>query len=1156
MKLNIKPKILTLIVSSLITGATLASGVMKSDKSYFKSEAQQLSIENSNSEQKIAIALDAVVVTIAEEGAVYVSKIKNEYNFWVLDAQLAKLILVAQATIDDPSTQVLEVNLSNNTTAVFYSDNLIVDTNSAAVIFNGNLVDGKIAMPMDSGYFLPLADALTSVGQSIAIDQQTPELLTILDTQKDIFVVSDSVKPLIDADVENFKNKAIDSVMTFKQQAESNQQYGEGLLADYENITLGYQQQFLNQLDIDLATLQGVSNDLSANIDEQINHYTRNVIPCIEGAEVKMNADVTTLVTILDTENESEDLDENAENLIEATELETDRQGLTMEQCVGGLVTLENYSSTNIIAETPYLAINTSAEPLEARVDSEVALWSADMQLEADNLALAINTDELVERTLAYETIFDRWISPKYLIERNLEKPTKDIFEKSLFNKLSDEKLCDDETFNISFNLLGIVVILGTPFDDTIVAGNQNNLILSFSGDDCIESHAGYDLILSGTGNDKIYAGDDHDIVHAGKGNDEIHGSAGNNYTFPAGAVTIGISIGNLLMGGADNDRIFGGEVNADKGEDGSIDNHGYTDIILGDSFLFGGSAGDDTIMGEMGIDFLFGQAGNDTISNVTPGVISIDGINIKFGSYFFGQSGNDNITGSNTPLLLGVIGDFAFGNDGIDTINLGDGLDFGFGNKDNDTVNGQDGTDFVFGNSGNDNISGGKGTDLVSGDSGDDTAHGSAGIFDLVLGGRGNDRLFGDEGIDLIFGSQDVDIINGNQSFDLIFGGAARDVIHGDDGIDILFGNSGVDMVYGDKGMDLIFGNSDSDTLFGGDDTDVMFGNANTSKESIETLWGGNGIDIMFGNSGIDKMYGEANADLMFGNSDDDQMFGGTGLDIMFGNTGHDYIDGQNDIDIIFGNEGNDVILGGAGSDLAFGNSGCDNLSGGDNTDLLFGNSNNDQISGGNSTDILFGNTGADEVRGNAGKDVLFGNAGNDYVNGDSDLDVMFGNDGNDHMLGGSSKDVMFGNSGSDYINGNSGSDVMFGNSENDIMDGDSGNDLIFGNTGDDRINSGDGTDTTFGNRGADRLRSVEGKNFAFGNRDNDTLDGYWSSGFDSRDRMWGNSNNDNITGNKSNNRDRRYGGSGSDSKHWNLTLINASEFNVNWTTPTCDVQ
>ena len=251
------------------------------------------------------------------------------------------------------------------------------------------------------------------------------------------------------------------------------------------------------------------------------------------------------------------------------------------------------------------------------------------------------------------------------------------------------------------------------------------------------ESHAGYDAVFADMGRDQIFGGDDHDFMFGGRDDDQIHGSAGNTYTVVAGVVTLAFDIGNLILGQAGHDRLFGGEVAADRGEDGNVDNHGYADLILGDSLLFGGAAGNDTVVGEMGVDFLFGQAGNDMLSNLTPGVITVDGLPVPFGTFFFGNTGNDQMFGSNTTIAgtFPLLGDFMFGNDGDDLAQANAGTDFVFGNEGNDTLDGGRNTDFVFGNRGQDTVIGNEGSDLYP-HTGDDT-YSVRPADDLVLGGQ-----------------------------------------------------------------------------------------------------------------------------------------------------------------------------------------------------------------------------------------------------------------------------------------------------------------------------------------------------------------------------------------------------------------------------------
>ncbi len=92
------------------------------------------------------------------------------------------------------------------------------------------------------------------------------------------------------------------------------------------------------------------------------------------------------------------------------------------------------------------------------------------------------------------------------------------------------------------------------------------------------------DLLVSFGGNDTINAGDGHDVVFGGAGNDELHGEAGNDY----------------LHGGSGNDVIYGGDGN---------------DVIdggIGSDILVGG-AGNDLILADIN-DTVHGGTGNDTI--------------------------------------------------------------------------------------------------------------------------------------------------------------------------------------------------------------------------------------------------------------------------------------------------------------------------------------------------------------------------------------------------------------------------------------------------------------------------------------------------------------------------------------------------------------
>jgi len=163
-------------------------------------------------------------------------------------------------------------------------------------------------------------------------------------------------------------------------------------------------------------------------------------------------------------------------------------------------------------------------------------------------------------------------------------------------------------------------------------------------------------------------------------------------------AIAQGVTIENA-RGGLGSDRITGNEAR--------------NDIQAG--------AGNDTIGGAGGRDYLRGDDGADSIS----GGAEFDDIN--------GNRGNDTAAG-------------------------GAGDDWVVGGQDQDVLMGDDGADIVYGNMGDDVLYGGVGADLMRGGQGADTLRGEDGA-DWLSGDRGDDTLTGGAGADIFHGSQDAGI-------------------------------------------------------------------------------------------------------------------------------------------------------------------------------------------------------------------------------------------------------------------------------------------------------------------------------------------------------------------------------------------------------------
>jgi Ca2+-binding RTX toxin-like protein len=1116
----------------------------------------QLSVESTptlSAAAKSNMSASELWVPALVSGAVYIAREDNQLHLWVVDVEQATVLREHPISFDPTLDQVIAFEFGPDVTGIFLADNLIQPGDLQRYALRGDLLEGRVAMPLPAAAFAPLW-SLDLPGELVHVTPDQTDRAALLAAQSALYQRVGDVGQLHLELVDRFRRDMQGELLALHDLHIEQAAVGRGMIDSAASSAQQLHDRFLAQASTDEGLIHAAAQDFERFGAEFGARFEREVQACLQAVHAKGEKQLAELQQVVSLAPEDESGSDRIEASIAASEAELQRMPELYAQCAD-VARIEAYAPEIGIDEhgDSYVAIDADAQAFEASSEAAANAWSAALEARIQAQADRVENTSVAAEALAYRDYFSEWLSPTWSNEsfdvaRDRAEASKSAPWVSHPLAKGQEQLCKNETWNFEFNLAGISVVFATPWNDHVVTGNDHNLIFTFRGDDCIESHAGYDAVFAGPGRDRIYGGDDHDFLFGGRDSDQIHGSAGNTYTVTAGAVVLDFDIGNLIIGQAGSDALFGGEVAADRGEDGNVDNHGYADLILADSFLFGGAAGNDTVQGEMGIDFIFGQAGDDALSNLVPGVIGIDGIQVPFGSFFFGNDGNDFIAGSNTSIagVFPLMGDFIFGNAGNDTAQANAGTDFVFGNTGNDQLDGGRDTDFAFGSAGNDTVTGNDGSDLLFGNDGDDTVFGSPGLVDLIFGGEGNDRLFGNDGIDLIFGAAGSDTIQGNDSFDLIFGGPAPDVINGNAGIDLAFGGAGEDLINGDDGIDLLFGNRDSDTINGGDGFDVIFGNDNSQK--LETLSGNAGTDLVFGNEGDDRIFGNDGIDLIFGNRGNDTVNGNAGVDLIFGNEGADVLRGDDAPDLIFGNADSDNIAGGNGIDVLFGNEGCDLIAGDADADIVFGNDGKDRIWGGDGLDLLFGNAGTDDLRGENGPDLLFGGDDNDSLQGGDGLDLLTGGDGDDFLLGGNGIDIILAGSGTDFARGDAGNDAIFGADGDDTLDGAADGDLVLGQNGNDAINSGGGTDFTFGNDGADRLRAVEGINFAFGNSGNDTVDGYAPSTPDPRDFLFGNGNNDVLTGNSSNQRDIRTGGGGSDTKHWNQTHVAAGLFNGSW--------
>lgn len=325
---------------------------------------------------------------------------------------------------------------------------------------------------------------------------------------------------------------------------------------------------------------------------------------------------------------------------------------------------------------------------------------------------------------------------------------------------------------------------------------------------------------------------------------------------------------------------------------DGTHDVGGYLRVLGGEHYVLGGTEGNDTIIGDSGIDTLWGDGGNDYLNGMTEsddvfGGEGDDIIEDPFGDDVLrGNQGNDVITSARGADLM-------FGDSGTDYIVLGQDASEVFAGTENDFVLGGAGKDFLLGNEGDDWIEGGSGFDTIAGDNselffnspikghdvlfghGDETDYDAESGDDIMGSGPSVYRYEGMFGFDWGIAKNDI----AGVKFDLqipIFTTIPEDVLR--DRFDQVEALSG--WKYGD--------------ILDGDDRGHSGGSSSPDSTPVELF-----VDHTLDSAGIDRINGlrhllgldgVANASFKNGNV----LIGGDGNDFIRGRGGFDIIDGD----------------------------------------------------------------------------------------------------------------------------------------------------------------------------------------------------------------------------------------------------------------------
>jgi Ca2+-binding RTX toxin-like protein len=336
----------------------------------------------------------------------------------------------------------------------------------------------------------------------------------------------------------------------------------------------------------------------------------------------------------------------------------------------------------------------------------------------------------------------------------------------------------------------------------------------ALDGDDALDA-SGLNTIPAA-----LYGGTGSDFVGGGSADDTIDGGADDDnpsqYTNGYYAGLQGGGGADTITGGDGNDAIWGGwgYFNSGSSTDGYYSPDGNDTISAGD--------GIDYVNGEDGNDNIDGGPGNDGGQSFNGGFAvkpsssspSTDGCGVCFGSGLVGGAGNDTINGGD-----GL--DFIMGNSGDDTLNGGAGSDILLGDDGNDALNGGEGVDNLEGSAGADATDGGAGSDYLweYDDQSADTDHGGSetdtlvyedtagpdGLALVTIDDQANDGAIQADAANNVASDVENVIVddNNNQTPAKLIGNAGANVLQGDTGPDTIDGGAGPDRLVGNDGGD-----------------------------------------------------------------------------------------------------------------------------------------------------------------------------------------------------------------------------------------------------------------------------------------------------------------------------------------------------------------
>ncbi|HJR73576.1 MAG TPA: cadherin domain-containing protein [Luteimonas sp.] len=620
-----------------------------------------------------------------------------------------------------------------------------------------------------------------------------------------------------------------------------------------------------------------------------------------------------------------------------------------------------------------------------------------------------------------------------------------------------------------------------------------------------IDGGAGDDFISGGDLGNDLLGGEGNDTLVGGKLDDWLFGEGGNDVLFAGKVANTGFSIGdlaaetaavgadggngNLLHGGAGNDRLYGSKgsdwLRGGEGSDRLVGGAGG-DVLEGGAGDDRGANGEATILGGAGSDiYLFGRGdGKDVIFDEsdpagTSGVSSdsiawrvkqlenspwgeldwagrgdyeVDGsvkggedavafgIGISMANLLMRRSGNDlviqlmAVRANGQSVLTGdelTIRDWFESTRRVEWLRFADGEEVRLGDL----------TSFAIGTAESDVILGSYGADFIYGGGGDD----------VIRGLSGNDFGNGGAGDDFVAGDGDNDWVLGGSGKDQVIGGSGHDTVFGDDGDDRAYGGQGSDLVVGGRGNDEVVGGAGDDVFrySRGDGQDVVM---DDYVNNWDLVWqNGNYVNgyVLQSNGTVTKngvVYFDGSKWLGQYDWNDEQKIltrhAGAVNGVASADVGTDTLEfgvGIDIQDLMLGRSGNDLLVGiGEENDASGLEQTADRIKikdwyalGAPIENFVFAATGRHRVS---NMYLGGGTDGDDALAGTSGMDWLTGNGGDDTLDGGAGTDILAGNAGSDTLKGGADADVLYGGSGGDVLDGGAGADFLFGGEGIDI--------------------------------------------------------------------------------------------------------------------------